>query len=99
HRGHVWRLTMTVSGTAQQNDGRVVGFIRKEWIQKYSTIVALVLIFLVFSIAVNRFLTPLNLLNILQQISMLTIVGAGLTFGFAAREMDLSVGYTVGLAG
>ena len=30
---------------------------------------------------------------------MLTIVGAGLTFGFAAREMDLSVGYMVGLAG
>jgi ribose transport system permease protein len=29
----------------------------------------------------------------------LTIVGAGLTFGFAAKEIDLSVGYTVGLAG
>lgn len=90
---------MTMSGTVQQNDDRVLGIVRKEWIQKYSTIVALVLIFLVFSIAVNRFLTPLNLLNIVQQISMLTIVGAGLTFGFAAREMDLSVGYTVGLAG
>lgn len=90
---------MTVSGTVQQNDDRIFGFIRKGWIQKYSTIVALLVIFLVFSVGVNRFLTPLNLLNIVQQISMLTIVGAGLTFGFAAREMDLSVGYTVGLAG
>ncbi|WP_391345608.1 ABC transporter permease [Azospirillum sp. A23] len=59
----------------------------------------LVAMFLVFSLGVDRFLTGQNLLNIAQQISMLTIVGAGLTFGFAAREMDLSVGYTVGLAG
>jgi ribose transport system permease protein len=77
----------------------VLGFIPKDYLQRYSTLVVLVLMFLVFSVAVDRFLTPQNLLNIAQQISMLTIVGAGLTFGFAAREMDLSVGFTVGLAG
>ncbi|PWC51784.1 ATPase [Azospirillum sp. TSA6c] len=73
--------------------------LRKEHVQRYSTLVVLVAMFLVFSLGVDRFLTGQNLLNIAQQISMLTIVGAGLTFGFAAREMDLSVGYTVGLAG
>tara|TARA_R110002012_G_scaffold99845_1_gene237962 strand:+ start:463 stop:1350 length:888 start_codon:yes stop_codon:yes gene_type:complete len=52
-----------------------------------------------FSIFVDRFLTPFNLTNILQQIAILTIVGSGLTFGFAAKEIDLSVGYTVGLSG
>ena len=67
--------------------------------QRYSTLVVLVVMFVVFGLLVDKFLTPQNLLNIAQQISMLTIVGAGLTFGFAAREMDLSVGFAVGLAG
>lgn len=75
------------------------GFLRKEHVQRYSTLVVLALVFLLFALTVNRFLTPQNLLNIAQQISMLTIVGVGLTFGFAAREMDLSVGFTVGLTG
>ncbi|ARM90944.1 MULTISPECIES: ABC transporter permease [Rhizobium] len=73
--------------------------VRRDWMLKYSTLFALILLFLGFALTVDRFLTTSNLLNIIQQISMLTIVGAGLTFGFAAREMDLSVGYMVGLAG
>jgi len=73
--------------------------IRTDRLLRYSTLIVLVLLFLAFALTVDRFLTARNLLNIVQQISMLTIVGAGLTFGFAAREMDLSVGYMVGLAG
>lgn len=76
-----------------------VSRIKRDWMLKYSTLFALLALFLGFSLLVDRFLTPTNLLNIIQQISMLTIVGAGLTFGFAAREMDLSVGYMVGLTG
>jgi ribose transport system permease protein len=78
---------------------KVLGGIRKDHVQRYSTLVVLVLMFAGFSLGVDRFLTSQNLMNIAQQISMLTIVGAGLTFGFAAREMDLSVGFTVGMAG
>jgi ribose/xylose/arabinose/galactoside ABC-type transport system permease subunit len=72
---------------------------RGDWLLRYSTLIVLVLMFAGFSVFVDRFMTVFNLTNILQQISILTIVGAGLTFGFAAREIDLSVGYTVGLAG
>ncbi|NUS67918.1 MAG: ABC transporter permease [Ensifer adhaerens] len=68
-------------------------------IQKYSTLAVLIILFLAFAIGTDRFFTGTNLVNILQQISMLTIVAVGLTFGFAAKEMDLSVGYVVGLAG
>ncbi|MFB2553139.1 ABC transporter permease [Ensifer soli] len=75
------------------------GRFNRAWLMRYSTLFALILLFLGFALTVDRFLTASNLLNIIQQISMLTIVGAGLTFGFAAREMDLSVGYMVGLAG
>ncbi|MCF8479340.1 MAG: ABC transporter permease [Rhodospirillum sp.] len=71
----------------------------RDWILRYSTLGVLILMFIGFSIFVDRFLTPFNLANIFQQIAILTIVGAGLTFGFAAKEIDLSVGYTVGLAG
>lgn len=88
----------TQSGATDQRD-TVLGLFPKDYVQRYSTLVVLFLMFAVFALTVDRFLTPQNLLNIAQQISMLTIVGAGLTFGFAAKEMDLSVGFTVGLAG
>ncbi len=71
----------------------------KSWILKYSTLAVLLLIFLLFSLFVQRFFTVFNFKNIFQQIAILSIVGSGLTFGFAAKEMDLSVGYTVGLSG
>ncbi len=73
--------------------------IKKEWVQKYSTLFVLALMIVFFSVFVDRFLTVFNLSNILQQISILGIVGAGLTVGFATKEIDLSVGYTVGLGG
>lgn len=66
---------------------------------RYSTLLVLVVVIAVCGTLSDRFFTVSNLLNILQQISMLTIVAVGLTYGFAAREMDLSVGYAVGLAG
>ncbi|MDX3926206.1 MAG: ABC transporter permease [Shinella sp.] len=85
----------TVTEAKDASSGRV----RQDWLLRYSTLFALMLLFAGFALTVDRFLTTSNLLNIVQQISMLTIVGAGLTFGFAAREMDLSVGYMVGLSG
>ena len=72
---------------------------KSDWWLRYSTLIVLGLMFVGFSIFVDRFLTLFNLANILQQISILGIVGAGLTFGFAAKEIDLSVGFTVGLGG
>ena len=66
--------------------------VRSDFVQRYSTLGVLILMFLGFSLFVDRFLTPFNLSNILQQIAILTIVGSGLTFGFAAKEIDLSVG-------
>ena len=73
--------------------------IKGDWILRYSTLIVLAVMFCGFALFVDRFMTFFNLTNILQQISILGIVGAGLTFGFAAKEIDLSVGYTVGLAG
>jgi ribose transport system permease protein len=89
---------MTITATSERNIVvRKISF--GMLAQKYSTLVVLVVLFVGFSVATDRFFTSTNLVNILQQISMLTIVAVGLTFGFAAKEMDLSVGYVVGLAG
>jgi ribose transport system permease protein len=89
---------MTITATSERNIVvRKISF--GMLAQKYSTLVVLVVLFIGFSVATDRFFTSTNLVNILQQISMLTIVAVGLTFGFAAKEMDLSVGYVVGLAG
>ena len=67
--------------------------------QRYGTLAVLVVVIVGCAFISSRFLTVNNLLNILQQISMLTIVAVGLTYAFAAKEMDLSVGYSVGFAG
>jgi ribose transport system permease protein len=67
--------------------------------QRYSTLLVMVLVAIVFGVMSDRFVTVNNLLNILQQISMLTIVAVGLTYGFSVREMDLSVGFTAALGG
>jgi len=87
--------TVAKAGAARQDGTKP----RSDWWLRYSTLIVLVLMFVGFSLFVDRFFTVFNLSNILQQISILGIVGAGLTFGFAAREIDLSVGFTVGLAG
>jgi len=85
--------------TASLKANTGTSFVLRDYLLRYSTLFVLALLFVVFALGVERFLTTTNLLNIVQQISMLAIVGAGLTFGFAAREMDLSVGYMVGLSG
>lgn len=66
---------------------------------RYSTLAVAALLFCGFAAGVENFLSLSNAVNILQQISMLTIVGVGLTFAFVTREIDLSVGFTAGLAG
>lgn len=90
---------MSTAATASAPRRDTILGIPRDYVVRYSTLVVLVLIFLVFAIISDRFLTTRNLLNIAQQISMLTIVGVGLTVCFAAREIDLSVGFTVGLSG
>jgi ribose/xylose/arabinose/galactoside ABC-type transport system permease subunit len=67
--------------------------------QRYGTLLVLVIVFCGLACSNGRFLTFPNILNISQQISMLTIVAVGLTFGFSVREMDLSVGFAAALGG
>src|SRR6266850_255287 len=55
-----------------------------------------ILIFVAFSIAVDRFLTAENLLNMLRQVSLVGILRVGMTFLFVVGEIDISIGSIYG---
>ena len=60
------------------------------------TLIALILF---FSIASDTFLRPVNLNNILAQVSTLAILGTGMTFVLLTGEIDLSIASVVTLTG
>lgn len=61
--------------------------------------VGVVVVFLVFAVVLRNegFLSTTNLLNILRQTSIITIIAVGMTFVIASAEIDLSVGSIAGL--
>lgn len=67
--------------------------------KKYGTVAAFVIICVFFSLRTTVFLTPSNILTILRQISMLAILGAGLTVVMITGRIDLSTGYGTSLLG
>lgn len=79
----------TESNSADANKG--------EFFRKYGTVIAAVVIFIVFSIAAPRFLTSKNMFMLLRQMSILTIISLGFTFVMAAGGFDMSIGYSIGL--
>jgi len=54
---------------------------------------------LVTTLLTDRFLSPLNLTNILVQSSIMAVIAIGMTFVIIGGGFDLSVGSTVALAG
>ena len=62
----------------------------KLFIQKYGTVIAYAGLFLFFAVASDNFLNPYNLMNVLKQISYLTIIALGFTLALITAELDLS---------
>lgn len=60
--------------------------------------VALLLLIIIFSVSTTTFLTPLNLTNIMVQITLNIILAAGMTFVILIGGIDLSVGSVMALA-
>ncbi len=60
--------------------------------------VALVVICIAFAMATPPFATPLNITNILTQISINTVISVGMTFVILLGGIDLSVGSVLALA-
>src|SRR6266850_1362815 len=53
-------------------------------------------VFLIFSFSVDRFLTIENLLNMLRQVALLGVLSVGMTFLFVVGEIDIAVGSIYG---
>src|SRR5208282_1210464 len=65
----------------------------------FGSLLGLVILFIVVSILSPNFLNPTNLLNILQQISIVAIISVGMTFVILSAGIDLSVGSIVAFTG
>lgn len=66
---------------------------------KLAPLIFLLLLVLIFAILQPRFLMPLNLFNILRQVSIVGIIAVGMTFVILIRGIDLSVGSLVAVTG
>ncbi len=62
----------------------------KEFLRKYGTAAGGLALFIFFSLSAENFLSTANLLNVLKQISFLTILSIGFSFALTTSELDLS---------
>src|SRR5262252_10524791 len=62
-------------------------------------LITLVVLCLATALMTDRFLSPLNLTNILVQSSIMAVIAIGITFVIVGGGFDLSVGSTVALSG
>ena len=73
----------------------------KNWIQKQSQnislIVVIVILIIVFTMLQPNMLTLFNIKNILVQVSLTAIAGAGMTFAYTAGVFDMSIGSMLAL--
>lgn len=68
-------------------------------LQRYGTLLALAVLVIGFSLAVpDAFASRANVLNLVQQITTLSIVAVAATFVMVIGEFDLSVGFVASLA-
>ncbi len=66
---------------------------------KLAPLIFLLVLALIFASLQPRFLMPLNLFNILRQVSIYGIIAVGMTFVILIRGIDLSVGALVAMSG
>jgi ribose transport system permease protein len=74
----------------------------QEWRVNWSgqvPLLTLTVLCVVTALLTNRFLSPINLTNILVQSSIMAVIAMGMTFVIVSGGFDLSVGSTVALAG
>jgi inositol transport system permease protein len=83
--------TRVDAGTAKTD---VIGFMAR-----FAPLIFLIVLMAGFAIAEPRFLTPLNLFNVLRQVSIYGLLAVGMTFVILTAGIDLSIGALVAFAG
>ena len=70
-----------------------------KWLSKLGPLVALVVLVILVTIMNPSFLSSVNLLNLLRQVSVNALIAFGMTFVILTGGIDLSVGSTLALSG
>lgn len=70
-----------------------------QWVKTLAPVWTLIALFVFFGLSSPSFLRPLNINNILVQISTLAIFGTGMTFVLLTGEIDLGISSTSAIAG
>jgi len=68
------------------------------FISKWGTVLTILLLLVFFSIATPSFLSTSNIVTILRSISIVTVIGVGVTMSLTVNGFDLSVGTVATLA-
>jgi inositol transport system permease protein len=84
----------TRSKTAPREGVDVFGFLAR-----FAPVIFLAILMTVFAIMQPRFMTALNLLNVLRQVSISGLLAIGMTFVILTAGIDLSVGSLLALCG
>lgn len=73
--------------------------IQKVRISDFSSVIGLILLVVISAILSPTFLKPVNLMNVITQISSASLVAIGMTFVILSGGIDLSVGSVVAFSG
>src|SRR6201996_314142 len=72
----------------------IIGFLAR-----LAPLIFLIVLMAAFAVGEPRFLTPLNLFNVLRQVSIYGLLAVGMTFVILTAGIDLSIGSLVAFAG
>jgi ribose/xylose/arabinose/galactoside ABC-type transport system permease subunit len=75
------------------------GFDAFSFLAKFAPLIFLLLLMLVFAIMEPRFLSSVNLFNVMRQVSITGLLAIGMTFVILTAGIDLSVGSLLAFAG
>lgn len=71
----------------------------KEFLWNQMPLIALIVLCIVAALVSNRFLSPININNVLMQGAVITVIAIGMTYVIVCGGFDLSVGSVAALSG
>lgn len=84
---------------APPEKGRSERFELIDFLARFAPLIFLVILIVLFGLLQPRFLSPLNLWNVLRQVSITGLIAIGMTFVILTAGIDLSVGSVLAVAG
>src|SRR5687767_11353758 len=90
----------SVSAEQAGTTGKGLRWPGRAWVRRYGTFAGFLLLVMVFAgLRPATFLSPGNLRNVVEQVSILALVSFTMTIVMVAGDFDLSVGTLASLAG